>query len=61
MLLEISNYIDEYEIKGEGRLADNAGYYEAIKMNNVDVLRVIVLDSSLCSFTSISFLTKSEM
>ena len=42
MLLEISNYIDEYEIKGEGRLADNAGYYEAIKMNNVDVLRVIV-------------------
>ena len=42
MLLEISNYIDEYEIKGEGRLADHAGYYEAIKMNNVDVLRVIV-------------------
>ena len=42
MLLAISKYIDKYEIKGEGRLADNAGYYEAIKMNNVDVMRVIV-------------------
>jgi len=42
MLLTIINYIDEYEIKGEGRLSDNAGYYEAIKMNNVDVLRAIV-------------------
>jgi len=42
MLLEIKKYIDKYEIKGEGFLADNAGYYEAIKMNNVDVLRVIV-------------------
>jgi len=42
MLLAISKYIDEYKIKGEGCLADNAGYYEAIKMNNVDVLRVMV-------------------
>ena len=42
MLLAITKYIDKYEIKGEGRLANNAGYYEAIKMNNVDVLRAIV-------------------
>ena len=42
MLLAVIKYIDEYEIKGEGCLADNAGYYDAIKMNNVDVLRVIV-------------------
>jgi hypothetical protein len=27
MLLAIIKYIDEYEIKGEGCLADNAGYY----------------------------------
>ena len=42
MLLAIIKYIDEYEIKEEGCLADNAGYYDAIKMNNVDVLRVLV-------------------
>ena len=50
MLLAISNYIDEYDIKGEGRLAYNAGYYAAIKMNNVDVLRVIV-DTNRMNYT----------
>ena len=42
MMLAITKYINKYEIKGEGCLADNAGYYEAIKINNVDVLRVIL-------------------
>jgi len=37
MLLAISKYIDEDEMKG-----DNANYYEAIAMNNVDDLRVMV-------------------
>jgi hypothetical protein len=42
MLLTIIKYLDEYQIRGKGFLADNAGYYEAIEMNNVDVLRVLV-------------------
>ena len=42
MLLEIMKYIDTYQILGGRYLGDNAGYCEAIKMNNVDVLRVIV-------------------
>jgi hypothetical protein len=42
MLLTIIKYLDEYEIRGKGYLADSAGYYETIKMNIVDVLRAIV-------------------
>jgi hypothetical protein len=42
MLLTIIKYLDEYEIRGKGYLADNAGYYDTIKMNIVDVLRAIV-------------------
>ena len=42
MQLAIIKYSDKYEIKGEGCLADSTGYYEAIKINNVDVLRVIL-------------------
>jgi hypothetical protein len=42
MLLTIIKYLDEYQIRGKGFLADNAGYYEAIEMNNEDVLRVLV-------------------
>jgi hypothetical protein len=40
--LTIIKYLDESQIRGKGFLADNAGYYEAIEMNNVDVLRVLV-------------------
>jgi hypothetical protein len=70
MLLEIIKYIDEYEIRGEGCLANNAGYYEAIKMNNTDVLRVLVHTNRMndgvtkgfdlafdsCSYESLDFL-----
>jgi hypothetical protein len=42
MLLTIIKYLDEYEIRGKGYLADSAGYYDTIKMNIVDVLRAIV-------------------
>jgi hypothetical protein len=31
MLLTIIKYLDEYQIRGKGFLADNAGYYEAIE------------------------------
>ena len=43
MQREIIKYIDKYDIRGNSLLPDNKGYYEAIKRNNVDVLRVIVL------------------
>jgi len=39
MQLTINKYIAQCEIKGDGRLVENAAYYEAMKMNNLDVLR----------------------